>query len=60
VVKKNDHFCDVMRYIAMTHQIAKERRKGRKERTEKRWIPGTAPEFNPPPKKAHGIVGKFS
>jgi hypothetical protein len=52
VVKKNDHFCDVMRYIAMTHQIAKERRKGRKERTEKRWVPGDRTRVQPTPEKS--------
>lgn len=60
VVKKEDHFCDVMRYIAMSKQLAKERRKGRKQQTERGWTPGTAPPFKPRKKISKGIGGKYS
>ena len=60
VVKKEDHFCDVMRYIAMSKQLAKERRKTRKQATGQRWVPGTAPAWNPPKKVNHGPMGKYS
>lgn len=60
VVKKDDHFVDVMRYIAMTHQIAKEKRKRRLSSRRERWVPGTAPPLPDRKRKAHGIIGKYS
>lgn len=60
VVKKDDHFVDVMRYIGMTQQIAKERRSKRLSSRKDRWIPGTAPALPDRKRKAHSIIGKYS
>lgn len=60
--KEFDHFCDCMRYIAMSKQLAKERRKARlSSRKEQRWIPGTAPAFTGASKnRQNGVSGKYS
>lgn len=60
VRKEDDHFMDAMRYIAMTKQLAKERRKSRKQSKEQAWVPGTAPAWNPPKKTNYGPLGKYS
>lgn len=60
VVKKNDHGCDVMRYICMARPLAPARRKQRRRVAAQRWTPGTAPPFTPSRPRVGGPMGKFT
>lgn len=57
VVKKDDHACDVERYLAMERPVPLKRR--RRSRA-KAWVPGTAPPFNPSRRSTGTVLGKFT
>lgn len=57
VVKKDDHACDVERYLAMFRPVPIRRRRRARRQA---WVPGTAPPFQPTRRVKHGVMGKFS
>lgn len=59
VVKKDDHGCDVMRYIAMARPLPSQAR-SRNPLLNKKWVPGTAPAYRPPKRSEGGPLGIFT
>lgn len=58
VVKKDDHACDVERYLAMERPVPIKRKRRRRPQA---WVPGTAPPFNPGRRRSSGtVMGKFT
>lgn len=59
VVKRDDHGCDVLRYIAQAKPLPTPRRKD--ELLERHWVPGTAPPFRAKQKeREHGPLGIYT
>lgn len=57
VVKKDDHACDVERYLAMERPVPIRRR--RRSRSQA-WVPGTAPPYKPTRRRSGTVMGKFT
>jgi len=60
VVKKDDHFVDVMRYLAMARPTAPSRRTKPNRVAPQRWVPGTAPAFKPSKPREQTVMGRYS
>lgn len=58
VVKKDDHFVDVMRYLCMARPTAPRRRKKQRQ-VARGWIPGTAPEYVPAKPRTASVLGPY-
>lgn len=58
VVKKDDHACDALRYLCMERRVPVKRKRRRPR--EKAWTPGTAPPFNPSPRRQGSVMGRFT
>ena len=57
VVKKDDHACDVERYLAMERPVPIKRKRRNRARP---WTPGTAPPFNPSRRTTGTVLGKYT
>jgi hypothetical protein len=57
VVKKDDHKCDALKYVAMERPVPIRRR--RRSRSQA-WVPGTAPPYKPPRPRSGTVMGKYT
>lgn len=59
VVKKDDHGPDVERYLAMARPVPVKRRRKRRQASQ-RYVPGTAPAYQPRRRREGTVVGRFT
>lgn len=58
VVKKDDHACDVERYLALERPVPLRRKRRARKQV---WTPGTAPPFDPSRERRQGtVMGRFT
>jgi len=58
VVKKDDHACDALRYLAMERRVPIKRK--RKRSRQQGWVPGTAPAYKGEPRRKGTVLGKYT